>query len=94
MTPLRDKRTVFRIAEPVVRLHQLIVFRREPELVAGRGHRVWESAADTVASKIYGRHFEDLARSPQMVLRACQRRHSGRFGKQGAAALALFTKRI
>jgi hypothetical protein len=59
---LRDKRTVFRIAEPVVRLHQLIVFRREPELLAGRGHRVWESAAETVGRKIYGRHFEDLAR--------------------------------
>jgi AAA+ ATPase superfamily predicted ATPase len=59
---LRDKRTVFRVAEPVVRLHQLIISRREPELVAGRGHRVWESSEDTVAGKIYGPHFEDLAR--------------------------------
>lgn len=59
---LRDKRSVFRIAEPVVRLNQLIVGRREPELVAGRAERVWASAADTVAGKIYGPHFEDLAR--------------------------------
>lgn len=59
---LRDKRSVFRIAEPVVRLHQLIVGRREPELIAGRAERVWTSAAGTVAGKIYGPHFEDLAR--------------------------------
>jgi AAA+ ATPase superfamily predicted ATPase len=59
---LRDRRTVFGVAEPVVRLHQLIVGRREPELVAGRAGRVWESAADTVNGRIYGPHFENLSR--------------------------------
>jgi uncharacterized protein len=59
---LRDKRSVFTIAEPVVRLHQLIIGRREPELVAGRGAQVWRSSADTVAARIYGPHFEYLAR--------------------------------
>ncbi|WP_043631521.1 AAA family ATPase [Nonomuraea candida] len=59
---LRQKRSVYRIAEPIVRLHQLITQRREPELVAGRAVRVWQSSADTVGSKIYGPHFEDLAR--------------------------------
>ncbi|MGP3914053.1 AAA family ATPase [Nonomuraea sp. 10N515B] len=59
---LRDKRSVFRIAEPIVRLHQLITQRREPELVIGQAGRVWRANADTVASKIYGPHFEDLAR--------------------------------
>ena len=59
---LRDKRSVFRIAEPVVRLHQLLTARHEPELVSGRAARVWEVSVDTVASKIYGPHFEDLAR--------------------------------
>jgi len=59
---LRGKRTVFRIAEPIVRLHQLVSSRREPELVAGYAYQVWESVADTVAGKIYGPHFEDLAR--------------------------------
>ncbi|WP_240506532.1 AAA family ATPase [Thermoactinospora rubra] len=59
---LRDKRTVFRIAEPVVRLHQLVIQRHEPELVSRRAARVWEACADTVAAKIYGPHFEDLAR--------------------------------
>ncbi|MCG5216783.1 ATP-binding protein [Streptosporangium sp. KLBMP 9127] len=59
---LREKRSVFHIAEPVVRLHQLVTQRHEPELVAGRAGRVWEANADTVAGKIYGPHFEDLAR--------------------------------
>jgi uncharacterized protein len=59
---LRGKRSMFRIAEPVVRLHQLITARYEPELVAGRADRVWERSAPTVAAKIYGPHFEDLAR--------------------------------
>ncbi|GAA2209916.1 ATP-binding protein [Nonomuraea monospora] len=59
---LRQKRSVYKVAEPIVRVHQLITQRREPELVAGRAARVWETNADTVASKIYGPHFEDLAR--------------------------------
>ncbi len=59
---LRAKRSVFRIAEPVVRLHNLITQRHEPQLVIGQAERVWQSNADTVAAKIYGPHFEDLAR--------------------------------
>jgi hypothetical protein len=59
---LRDRRSVFTVAEPIVRLHQLIIGRREPELVAGRSARVWASAADTVSGRIYGPHFEYLAR--------------------------------
>ncbi len=59
---LRGKRSVFRIAEPVVRLHQLITARYEPELVAGRADRVWGRNAAVVTEKIYGPHFEDLAR--------------------------------
>jgi AAA+ ATPase superfamily predicted ATPase len=59
---LRAKRSVYRVAEPVVRLHQLVIQRHEPELILGRADRVWEENADTVAGKIYGPHFEDLAR--------------------------------
>jgi uncharacterized protein len=59
---LRAKRSTFRVTEPVVRLHQLVTSRYEPELVAGRADRVWARAAHTVDSKIYGPHFEDLAR--------------------------------
>jgi AAA+ ATPase superfamily predicted ATPase len=59
---LRGKRSVFRITEPVVRLHQLIIARYEPELVAGRAARVWARSTETVAAQIHGPHFEDLAR--------------------------------
>jgi AAA+ ATPase superfamily predicted ATPase len=59
---LREKRKVFQIAEPVVRLHQLIIGRHEGELVARRGDRVWRANRDTVQGKIYGPHFELLAR--------------------------------
>ncbi len=59
---LRGKRSVFRVTEPVVRLHQLITARYEPELVAGRADRVWQRSAAMVSEKIYGPHFEDLAR--------------------------------
>jgi AAA+ ATPase superfamily predicted ATPase len=59
---LRGKRGTFGIAEPIVRLYQLITSRYEPELVAGRADRVWARSAPTVDSKIYGPHFEDLAR--------------------------------
>ncbi len=60
---LRSKRGEYRVSEPIVRLHQLIIARHEPELISGRGEQVWREQADTVASKIYGPHFEDLARS-------------------------------
>ncbi len=59
---LRGKRAVFRIAEPIVRLHQLITARYEPELVAGRANSVWERSVATVSAKILGPHFEELAR--------------------------------
>ena len=59
---LRDKRTVFHIAEPVVRLHQLLTARHEPELIAGRAERVWTNNSDTIDAKIYGPHFEELSR--------------------------------
>jgi AAA+ ATPase superfamily predicted ATPase len=59
---LRGKRGAFMVAEPIVRLYQLITSRYEPELVAGRADRVWARSAPTVDSKIYGPHFEGLAR--------------------------------
>jgi AAA+ ATPase superfamily predicted ATPase len=58
----RQRRPVYRIAEPVLRLHQLIIAPGEADLVGGVGDRVWHDNADTVRSKIYGPHFEELAR--------------------------------
>ncbi len=59
---LRARRPVYRIAEPILRTHQLLVGPNESDLVGGAGFRVWEDCADTVAGKIYGPHFEELAR--------------------------------
>jgi uncharacterized protein len=58
----RQRRPVYRIAEPVLRLHQLVIAPNEADLVGGAGLRVWEDIADTVNAKIYGPHFEELAR--------------------------------
>lgn len=58
----RQRRPVFRLAEPIIRTHQLLVGPYEADLVGGAGERVWGECADTVSSKIYGPHFEELAR--------------------------------
>lgn len=59
---LQPRRSIYHVAEPVIRLHQLIIRRNEPALVAGHGSAVWASTADTVAAKIYGPRLEHLAR--------------------------------
>jgi hypothetical protein len=53
---------MYRVADPLVRFHQLVLARHEGLLVRGEAARIWADVADTVASKIYGPHFEDLAR--------------------------------
>jgi AAA+ ATPase superfamily predicted ATPase len=60
---LRQRRTTYRLAEPVLRLQQLVVAPNEPRLVRGGGTALWGELAPTVASRIYGPHFEDLART-------------------------------
>jgi uncharacterized protein len=60
---LKQKRTTYHIAEPVLRLHQLLIAPYESRLVRYQGERVWTEAAGTVSSQIYGPHFEHLART-------------------------------
>jgi AAA+ ATPase superfamily predicted ATPase len=59
---VRSKRATFRVAEPVLRLHQLVIAPNQARLARHRGEQVWTSLADTVSSRIYGPHFEDVAR--------------------------------
>lgn len=60
--PLRAKRTTFRLAEPIVRCHRLVIEPNEARLSLRRaGASAWEDAATLVASRIYGPHLEDLA---------------------------------
>ena len=60
---LRQRRTTFQVAEPVLRLHQLVVAPNEARLVRHQGSKVWSEVTDTVAARIYGPHFEHLART-------------------------------
>lgn len=59
---LRERRPVYRIAEPAIRFHQLIVRPAEARLVRHAADQVWSDSANTVSSLIYGPHMEDLAR--------------------------------
>ncbi|MBW8803230.1 MAG: hypothetical protein JF587_05145 [Catenulisporales bacterium] len=59
---LRPRRPIYQLTEPIIRFQQLIIRPREATLAARGGARVWQTVTDTVTSKIYGPHFEDLAR--------------------------------
>jgi len=67
ITPLADalkqRRTTFQVAEPVLRLQQLVVAPNEARLVRHQGSKVWSEVTDTVTARIYGPHFEYLART-------------------------------
>ena len=60
---LRQRRTTYRIAEPVLRLHQLVIAPHQQRLARHRGAQVWAEAEAAVASNVYGPHFEDLCRT-------------------------------
>ncbi len=59
---LLDRRPVITIADPMVRFHQLVIEPYLADLEAGRARQVWAEAEHTVESKIFGPHFEALAR--------------------------------
>ena len=58
---LLDRRPVVTVADPMVRLHQLVIEPYLADLEAGQARRVWAEAGHTVESKILGPHFEALA---------------------------------
>jgi uncharacterized protein len=61
--PLRDRNTVFRIDEPMVRFHRLVVEPHEARLTLRRDPRgVWTDVLPLVRSQIYGPHLERLAK--------------------------------
>jgi AAA+ ATPase superfamily predicted ATPase len=60
---LRQKRTTYHVAEPIVTLNELIIRTNEPRLARHQAEAVWAQTADTVSAKIYGPHFEELART-------------------------------
>jgi hypothetical protein len=60
---LKQRRTCFKVTEPILRLHQAVIAPNESRLTRHQGSTIWAQVADTVASRIYGPHFEDLART-------------------------------
>ena len=59
---LLDRRPVVTVADPMVRFHQLVTEPYLADLEAGRARQVWAEAGHTVESRIFGPHFEALAR--------------------------------
>ena len=60
---LRQRRPVYRVTEPVIRLSHLVIRPNEARLIGGAARQVWSEAADTVTSLIHGPHLEELART-------------------------------
>jgi hypothetical protein len=60
---LRNRRPLYQVTEPVLRLNQLLIRPHEARLVGRARGRVWAESSDLVHSLIYGPHLEDLARS-------------------------------
>lgn len=91
VAPLSDatkqKRTTYHVAEPALRLHQLIIAPNESRLTRHHCAEVWAEVADTVAARIYGPHFEDLART-WCAEHASQATLGGTAGKVGPTEVA------
>jgi hypothetical protein len=83
---LVDRRPVITVADPVVRLHHLIIEPNLADLEAGRADRVWREAQHTVDSKILGPHFEALA--TEWVARHAQDEVGLEVGATGQATVA------
>lgn len=62
VNPLHERRATYRITEPVIRFHQLMIAPYEARLARHQGAAVWNGSQATVESNIYGPHLEDLAR--------------------------------
>ena len=58
---LLSRRPVITVADPVVRLHHLVIEPHLADMEAGRARQIWDEVGHTVESKILGPHFEALA---------------------------------
>ncbi|WP_019814129.1 AAA family ATPase [Saccharomonospora saliphila] len=58
---LLQRRPVITVADPVIRLHHLVIEPYLADLEAGEAEQVWHEVRHTVASKILGPHFEAMA---------------------------------
>ncbi|NUT37934.1 MAG: AAA family ATPase [Hamadaea sp.] len=59
---LLERRPVVTVADPVMRLHHLVIEPFLGDLEAGRAAEIWAETTHTVESKVFGPHFEALCR--------------------------------
>lgn len=83
--PLHQRRSTYRLVEPMIRTHQLLIAPNEARLARHLGTAVWAETATTVESRIYGPHLEDLAREWALV-HACPETLGGQVGQIVGAA--------
>jgi uncharacterized protein len=57
---LLERRPTLTVADPVVRLHHLLIEPYQADLEARHAEQVWNEATHTVESKILGPHFETI----------------------------------
>ena len=56
------RRPEYRLADPIIRFHRLVVEPFRPLLDEGRWADVWDRSAHTVDANIFGPHLEEVAR--------------------------------
>lgn len=83
---LLDRRPAITVADPVVRLHHLVIEPYLADLEAGRAEQVWQQARHTVDSKILGPHLEAMA--TEWVARYAQEEAGLAAGATGRATVA------
>src|SRR5262249_61878074 len=81
-----NRRPMITVADPVVRLHHLVIEPHLADLEAGRADQVWDEVGHTVDSKILGPHFEALATA--WVARYAWQEAGLRVGVTGQATVA------
>lgn len=60
--PLHERRSFFRLEEPLLRTYQTLIAPNERAIERRGAAKTWRSLAATAASRVYGPHFEHLAR--------------------------------
>ena len=59
---LRDRRPIYRVADPIVRFHHVVTRRDLARFEERRAVDAWSNARPRVATHVLGPHFEELAR--------------------------------
>ncbi|MFP3988858.1 ATP-binding protein [Streptomyces sp. E11-3] len=83
---LLQRRPVLRLADPVVRLHQLVTVPRMAAFEERKAAPAWQAAAPTVSAQILGPSFEQLARE-WTARHAAERTKGGPTGEVGSTVV-------